>query len=74
MINGRDMVVAIIAAAITLSIIRAFRSDVMNSSAFAWNSIPVMQTKTGSVRRFFQAPTATRPLVRREHIVDLSRP
>jgi XRE family transcriptional regulator, regulator of sulfur utilization len=61
MINGRDMVVAILAASVTLSISAFARSEatVMSSSVFDWNTIPVTQTKTGFVRRFFQAPTAT---------------
>jgi quercetin dioxygenase-like cupin family protein len=31
----------------------------MQSSAFDWNSIPAKETKVGSVRAFFKAPTAT---------------
>jgi quercetin dioxygenase-like cupin family protein len=31
----------------------------MKSSVFDWNKIPVKETKTGSTRDFFRAPTAT---------------
>jgi quercetin dioxygenase-like cupin family protein len=32
---------------------------VMQSAAFDWNSVAAKETKTGSVRQFFKAPTAT---------------
>ena len=31
----------------------------MESTVFDWNAVPVRATKTGAVRQFFQAPTAT---------------
>ena len=61
MITRRDMVVALIAAGVSLSIGVLVRSEtpVMGPSVFDWNSIPAKQTKTGAVRQFFRAPTAT---------------
>ena len=61
MVTRRDMVVATVAAGLTLFIGSLARSEtsVMGSSVFDWNMISVKQTKTGSVRQFFRAPTAT---------------
>ena len=61
MITRRDIVIATIAAGITLLIGSVARSGtpVMSSSVFDWDKIPVAQTKTGAVRQFFRAPTAT---------------
>lgn len=61
MITRRDMTVALISTGVSLSIGALVRSQtaIMGSSVFDWNSIPVKQTKTGMVRQFFRAPTAT---------------
>ena len=61
MITRRDLVVAFIAVGVSLSIGVLARSEtpVMGSSVFDWNGIPAKQTKTGAVRQFFRAPTAT---------------
>jgi len=61
MVTRRDMVVATVAAGLTLFIGSLARSEtsVMGSSVFDWNMISVKQTKTGAVRQFFRAPTAT---------------
>ena len=54
MITRRNMMVALAAA-------RAPQQTAagMQSSAFEWNAIPAKETKVGSVRSFFKAPTAT---------------
>ena len=61
MITCRDITVAIVAAGLTFFVGSLARSEtsVMGSSVFDWNTIPVKQTKTGTVRQFFRAPTAT---------------
>lgn len=61
MFSRRDLIVALIAACATLCIQALARTDagVMRSSAFDWNTIEAKPTKSGSVRRFFQQPTAT---------------
>lgn len=61
MITQRDLFVALIAAGVTLSIGALVHSEtpIMGSSVFDWNKIPIVQTKTGSSRQFFRAPTAT---------------
>jgi len=54
MMTRRNMIVALAAApAIPETPV------LMQSSAFDWNSIPAKETKVGSVRAFFKAPTAT---------------
>ena len=61
MATRRDFAVAIVTACVTLGVVALARSEnsVMNSSVFDWNSIEAKPNKTGSVRKFFQAPTAT---------------
>ena len=61
MITRRDLVVALIAVAVTISIATLVRSEasLMGSSVFDWSTIPAKPTKTGSSRQFFRAPTAT---------------
>ena len=61
MATRRDFAVAVITACITLGVVALARSEnsVMNSSVFDWNTIEAKPNKTGSVRKFFQAPTAT---------------
>jgi quercetin dioxygenase-like cupin family protein len=61
-ITRRDIAVAIVSIFATLGIYamaEAAKPALMGSSAFDWNTIPVTPTKTGSVRHFFKAPTAT---------------
>jgi len=60
-ITRRDLLVACVSALIAAGTVSVARSDgkVMGSSIFDWNSIEVKPTKTGSTRKFFQAPTAT---------------
>jgi XRE family transcriptional regulator, regulator of sulfur utilization len=61
-ITRRDIAVAIVSIFATLGIYAmagAAKPALMGSSAFDWNTIPVTPTKTGSVRHFFKAPTAT---------------
>jgi len=60
--SRRDIVIALISGAAVLGLFTAAESKppaVMGSSAFDWNSIEVKTNATGSVRKFFQAPTAT---------------
>ena len=61
MATRRDLAVAIVTACITLGVVALARTEnsVMGSSVFDWNSIEAKPNKTGSVRKFFQAPTAT---------------
>ena len=53
MITRRNLMVALAAARAPQ------QTAVMQSSAFDWNAIPAKETKVGSVRSFFKAPTAT---------------
>ncbi|MGD0893217.1 MAG: cupin domain-containing protein [Terracidiphilus sp.] len=60
MITRRDLVVALIAVAVTAGAFAAHdQAPVMGSSVFDWNSITAKPTAYGSVRSFFSAPTAT---------------
>jgi XRE family transcriptional regulator, regulator of sulfur utilization len=61
MITKRDAVVALLTLSVTLSVVGLAQTDtsIMGSSIFDWNAIAVKQTKVGSTRKFFQAPTAT---------------
>ena len=60
MITRRDMLVALIAASITVGALAlATQEPVMGSSVFDWNSISAKPTEVGSVRSFFKARTAT---------------
>ena len=54
MITRRNLMVALAAARAPQQ-----TAAVMQSSAFEWNAIPAKETKVGSVRSFFKAPTAT---------------
>ena len=60
-VTRRDIFVACLSGLIVSSTIVLGRSDpkIMGSSIFDWNSIEVKPNKTGSTRKFFQAPTAT---------------
>jgi len=61
MITRRDLVVALVAVAVTISIATLVRSEtsLMGSSVFDWGTIAAKPTRTGSSRQFFRAPTAT---------------
>jgi mannose-6-phosphate isomerase-like protein (cupin superfamily) len=64
MITRRDLIVALTAilatlAALTIVALAHPEPPIMGSSVFDWNAIEVKPTKTGAVRNFFQAPTAT---------------
>src|SRR5438045_7001449 len=61
MITRRDMIVALIAIGATMCAVAAARQNtqLMQSALFDWNAVPAKQTNVGSVRQFFQAPTAT---------------
>lgn len=57
----RDVLVAALAASVTLTAVSFTRADkpVMGSQVWDWNKIKVEPNKTGAVRHFFQAPTPT---------------
>lgn len=60
MITRRDILVAMIGAALTAGAFAlADQTPVMGSAVFDWNSIPAKPTDVGSVRSFFKARTAT---------------
>jgi quercetin dioxygenase-like cupin family protein len=61
MITRRDLVIAVLAACTTLTVVALARSDkaLMTSAAFDWNAIEAKPTKVGARRQFFQSPTAT---------------
>jgi XRE family transcriptional regulator, regulator of sulfur utilization len=73
MLTARDTVVAVVAAACTLGVSAAARSQatLLPSSAFDWTAMQVRQTAVGAVRQVVRAPTAT--LVELEmHITTLN--
>ena len=58
----RDLIIALISGSAAIGLFTAAENKppaVMGSSAFDWNSIEAKTNETGSVRKFFQAPTAT---------------
>jgi len=61
MITKRDSLVALLAVCATLAAVTLGQTEkpLMGSSVFDWDKIEVKQTKVGSRRDFFQAPTAT---------------
>lgn len=61
MISRRDLACLTLGAAATLSIVSFAQSEtrVQRSAVFDWNEVPVVHEEVRSVRRFFQAPTAT---------------
>ncbi|WP_138484214.1 cupin domain-containing protein [Dyadobacter bucti] len=60
MITKRDMIVAGLAACLTMTgMIAGSKVAVMDSAIFSWDDIPVKTTKTGAVRTFFRSQTAT---------------
>lgn len=60
-LTKRDCLVAVLAVSATLLSVSFVRADkpVMGSAVWDWNKIEAQPNKTGAVRRFFQAPTAT---------------
>ena len=61
MLTRRDLTVALLSIAATMTVVVFARSEktVMTSAVWDWNKIPVENTKVGSTRKFFQAPTPT---------------
>ena len=61
MISRRDISIAVISCCVTFVVVASAQksSSVMPSSVFDWDQIAVKETKTGSTRDFFRAPTAT---------------
>ena len=61
MVNRRDVLVASIGAALTLTAVTALegRRAVLGSAIFDWNSFKAEPNKTGAVRKVVQLPTAT---------------
>jgi quercetin dioxygenase-like cupin family protein len=61
MITRRDILVAATAVSMTVGVVAFTRGEasVMHSSTFSFASLRDEPTKVGSVRRVFQAPTAT---------------
>src|SRR5579863_584231 len=58
----RDLLIALISGAAAVGLFTAAENKppaVMGASAFDWNTTEVKTNETGSVRKFFQAPTAT---------------
>ena len=60
-LSRRDLVVALLAIAATVSVTALAQSKlpVMRSSVFDWNTIPAQKTEKGALRNFFDASTAT---------------
>ena len=61
MITRRDLLVATVAAAASLSIVSLAHTQapLMRSSVFNWQTVEAKTTKTGARRDFFKSPTAT---------------
>lgn len=63
MLTRRDLIVAAVAASLTLAVVAAARlsaaPDVMGSTVFDWNNLTATPNKTGAVRKVVQRPTAT---------------
>jgi XRE family transcriptional regulator, regulator of sulfur utilization len=60
MIARRDLLITVAAAGLTAGAFAlADKPEVMGSTAFDWNSIPVKTTEVGSVRQVVSKPTAT---------------
>ena len=58
----RDLIIALISGSVAIGLFTAAENKppaIMGSSAFDWNSIEVKTNAIGSVRNFFQSPTAT---------------
>ncbi|MBC8128623.1 MAG: cupin domain-containing protein [Gloeobacteraceae cyanobacterium ES-bin-144] len=63
-LKARDLAVAAVTVAVTLAVthfipLHEAEKNVMGSSCYDWQTIENKPTKVGSMRRFFQAPTAT---------------
>lgn len=61
MLSRRDFAVAAVTFCVTLTAVKIAGSEtsVMKSTAVDWNNMEVRQTKFGSQRQVFRAPTAT---------------
>ena len=61
MISKRDILIAVVSCCATFGVVTAVqqKQPLMSSSVFDWETIPAKETKTGSTRDFFHAPTAT---------------
>lgn len=61
MITRRDVVVALVAVAATSVVLKAADkpAEILHSTVFTWNAMPVKETKVGSVRSVVRTPTAT---------------
>jgi len=61
MITKRDILIAVASCCLTFGIVVSAQKtmSIMSSSVFDWDSIAVKETKTGSTRDFFRAPTTT---------------
>lgn len=60
MFTRRELFCVLMGAAVSAGAFAlADHSKVMGSTAIDWNSVPVQTTKSGSVRHFFDSPTAT---------------
>jgi XRE family transcriptional regulator, regulator of sulfur utilization len=61
MISKRDILIAALSCCATFDVVSSVQNKhpLMSSSVFDWETIPVKETKTGSTRDFFRAPTAT---------------
>jgi quercetin dioxygenase-like cupin family protein len=61
MVTGRDLIMALSGAALTLACgaVMAGQSSALSSTVFDWNRLKAEPTKVGEVRRVLQAPTAT---------------
>jgi quercetin dioxygenase-like cupin family protein len=60
MITRRDLVIALAAAGLTAGAFAVTeKPNILGSTTFDWNSIPVKTTQVGSVRQVVSQPTAT---------------
>lgn len=62
LLTRRELLIALISACGAVGLFAAVQDTkpaVMGSSAFDWNQIEAKTNETGSVRKFFQTPTAT---------------
>src|SRR5262245_52757688 len=61
MLSRREVIIAIVSSLATFGLVMSSQKtpSLMSSSVFDWEKVPVKETKTGSTRDFFRAPTAT---------------
>lgn len=61
MITRREIIIALISASATysVSVLAQQQKQVLPSTAFDWNAVPVRETKVGTIRQFVRSPTAT---------------